>query len=1187
MNHRMTAAAYRSSEGSKMAERSPHASENMTPELKGKVLVFIVFLSALLVAGSVIWKIEESRAHHIQDRITAIAYEQSLLLHKNIDHLLALTYPIAAIIRSNGTVNEFDRLGEQLLTVSPYIKEIALAPDGVIAQIHPLQGNEKALGLDLLQDPKQQREAHQAKDTERMILAGPLQLVQGGTGLVGRLPVYRGTQKRFWGFVLIVLRFPDILQTTHLDQLPKEGFHYTLTRPRTDGPGEQCIASKGATTLNDPVVQTIEFPNTTWTLRVAPLHGWHDHQMLAIELLLGLLISFLLAHIAKQYVELWNYRHYLERLVETRTREITATNNMFHTLLDTIPDLIWLKDRDGTYRFCNPTFERFFGANEEEITGKTDYDFVDKELADFFREKDQQAMEAGAPSMNEEWVTFADNGHRALLETIKTPMYDEEGTLSGILGIARDITRRHTDEMQITQLSKMYATLSQCNQAIIHTTTPQELFEKICEYSVVLGGMSMAWIGLLDPHDNTVKPAAVYGLGKEYLEGINISTTGNDPSGRGPTGTAIREERPYWCQDFLSDPATAPWHRRAEAVGWRASAALPLYQNRSVIGAFMLYATTKDAFTPMMQALIKEMTLEVSFALDNFDRDAKRRASEAELLRTEQLLEEMSAMAHVGAWEFDPESGEGNWTEEVARIYDMDPDETTGREIGISVFSGEWRTKIETAIDDALRHGIPYDLELQMHTSKGNVKWVRTIGVPVTEDGRVVRLRGAIQEITAQKQAEEQAEWLSNFDPLTKLANRTLLNDRAAYTLRMAAKADTPVALMLLDLDHFKNINDALGHSVGDSLLVKVAERIRAVLREEDTLARQGGDEFLILLPQTNAKGAAHLAEKLIKTISRSYRIHEHDLTVTPSIGIALHPIDGSDLHALTRSADAAMYRAKHDGRNCYRFFTPEIQMRSARTIELENALRSALQRNELKLCYQPQLEIENQRVIGVEALLRWEHPSLGMVPPSEFIPIAEESGQIVAIGEWVLRCALTQLKTWIDGGMEPLLMAVNLSAIQFHDPRLIPTVLNLVDTLQLPASCLELELTERIAMENPQQAVEIMNKLHDHGIRMSIDDFGTGFSSLNYLKRFRVSKLKIDQSFIRDIAENPEDKTIVDTIINMAHNLRIRSIAEGVETAEQLKLLQSSGCDEVQGYYFSKPLRPEEFEAFQRRNRT
>ncbi|MCJ7766044.1 MAG: bifunctional diguanylate cyclase/phosphodiesterase, partial [Thiovulaceae bacterium] len=396
-----------------------------------------------------------------------------------------------------------------------------------------------------------------------------------------------------------------------------------------------------------------------------------------------------------------------------------------------------------------------------------------------------------------------------------------------------------------------------------------------------------------------------------------------------------------------------------------------------------------------------------------------------------------------------------------------------------------------------------------------------------------------------------------------------------------AHRVKEPIALLILDLDHFKNINDSLGHDIGDKLLVKVASRIQSVVREGDTLSRQGGDEFVIALVRTDSDGAAHVAEKLIEVISQPYRILHHELTVTPSIGIALYPIDGNDFITLSQSADAAMYRAKDDGRNCYRFFTSEIQARSARNLELENALRHALERNELELYYQPQISMEARRLIGAEALLRWNHPTLGAVSPAEFIPIAEGNGQILVIGEWVLRAALMQLKLWIEEGMEPFVMAVNLSSIQFRHPKLVALVLGVLEELQLPAEYLELELTEGIAMENPLHAIELMNELHDHGIRMSIDDFGTGYSSLNYLKQFRVYKLKIDLSFIRDISENPEDRAIVNAIISMANSLNMQTIAEGVETAEQLALLQDSGCDEVQGYYFSRPLPSVEFEKF------
>ncbi|MDD2950493.1 MAG: EAL domain-containing protein, partial [Sulfuricurvum sp.] len=447
--------------------------------------------------------------------------------------------------------------------------------------------------------------------------------------------------------------------------------------------------------------------------------------------------------------------------------------------------------------------------------------------------------------------------------------------------------------------------------------------------------------------------------------------------------------------------------------------------------------------------------------------------------------------------------------------------------------------------------------------------------------GKITQIQGSVQDITVQKLAEEKVQWLAHYDSLTELPNRALLNDRVKYAISIAHRAKESVALLFLDLDHFKNINDSLGHSIGDDLLVQVSKRMQSIVRDEDTLSRQGGDEFVILLPGTDADGAAHVAEKIIDVISQPYHIQHHELTITPSIGISLYPIDGDNTEALFQSADAAMYRAKHDGRNCYRFVTPEIQARSARNLELENALRHAIKRDELEVYYQPQILIETGEIIGAEALLRWNHPIHGMISPVEFIPIAEESGQIVMIGEWVLRRALGQLKAWISEGIEPFLMAVNLSAIQFRHPQLVSLILSILDELQLPAHYLELELTEGIAMENPLHAIELMNELDSYGIRMSIDDFGTGFSSLNYLKKFRVYKLKIDQSFIRDITENSEDKSIVQTIINMAHSLNMITIAEGVETAEQLALLSENGCKEVQGYYFSKPLPAQEFKEY------
>lgn len=452
-------------------------------------------------------------------------------------------------------------------------------------------------------------------------------------------------------------------------------------------------------------------------------------------------------------------------------------------------------------------------------------------------------------------------------------------------------------------------------------------------------------------------------------------------------------------------------------------------------------------------------------------------------------------------------------------------------------------------------------------------------------DGRITHYLEIKQDITEKKNAEDRIERLVHFDQLTGLPNRSLLSDRFKYTRSLAKRSGGTLAVMFIDLDHFKNINDTLGYSIGNQLLIEVAKRIEAILREEDTVSRQGGDEFMLLLHDTDADGAANVATKLIEAVSRSCQVEQHELIITPSIGIAIYPHDGKDFETLSKNADAAMFRVKQGGRNNFLFYTPEMQAHSARTLQLANALRHALERNELQLHYQPQLSIQDGHIIGAEALLRWRHPELGMISPAEFIPIAEDSGQIIPIGEWVLRTASKQLKNWLDSGLPPMVMAVNLSSVQFRQPNIVDLVTNIIDEVKLPHEYLELELTESVAMSNPLAAIEVMDKLHEQGIRMSIDDFGTGYSSLSYLKKFKVYKLKIDQSFVSDITDDPEDKAIVSAIINMANSLGIQTIAEGVETAEQLAFLRLQGCDEVQGYYFSKPLPAEQFEAFVKNN--
>jgi len=473
--------------------------------------------------------------------------------------------------------------------------------------------------------------------------------------------------------------------------------------------------------------------------------------------------------------------------------------------------------------------------------------------------------------------------------------------------------------------------------------------------------------------------------------------------------------------------------------------------------------------------------------------------------------------------------------------------------------------------------------ELRMVKQDGTQFWAN-LQVTLSQDAKgSSELRVVLSDSSDRKQAEERIQYMAHFDALTGLPNRANLYDRAHYALSLAQRGQVRLALMFLDLDNFKDINDTLGHSVGDALLVELARRLRLVMREEDTVSRLGGDEFILLLPGVDALGAAHVAQKVLEVISDPCRVEQYDLNVTGSIGIALYPTDGADMESLFKCADAAMYRAKQEGRNGYRFFTAEMQARSARHLQLANALRKALERGQLQVHYQPQICLQDGHLVGAEALLRWTHPELGPVSPAEFIPVAEDSGLILSIGEWVLRQAVRQAKEWVEKGLAPLVMAVNLSAVQFRHPDLPMLVTRILEDEGLPPEYLELELTEGVAMHNPQGAIAVMNNLHERGVRMSIDDFGTGYSSLSLLKKFKVYKLKIDQSFVRDISTDQDDRSIVSAIIHMAKSLGLKTIAEGVETAGQQAFLREQGCDEMQGYFYSKPLPADQFEAIVR----
>ena len=890
-----------------------------------------------------------------------------------------------------------------------------------------------------------------------------------------------------------------------------------------------------------------------------------------MDLIYGLLITLI------SIIFLFGFNLLLRRTVKQRTAELLAAKKQLEATLNAVPDLLLELDANGRCLNFHSPRSSSLNIPLDMMIGRTVKDIWPSDAVNAIMAAIHEAQNEGH-SHGKVFQLVLDAGTYWFELSVSPKLASVQATPSFIM-ILHDITEHKAMQLKVERLSNFYAALSQCNQAIVRCDNEDELFSIICNDAVTFGGMSMAWIGLLGDDRQKIKPVASFGTGIEYLDSIEISLNINEPSSFGPVATAIREGCPVWCQDFQHDEMTQLWHERAVVYGWQASASLPIYCKGIPVGIFMLYADITDAFDEVAQNLLREMAMDISYALDNFSKEAERIQIETQQHQLASVVEQSAN----GILITDVDANIEYVNQAFVDISGYSLDDIKGKNPRL-LESGKTAPSIDEQMWARIMDGKPWRGEL-INCRKDGTEYTISIFITPLFDaqGNITNYLSVNENITAKIEAEARIQHLVCFDQLTGLPNRIRLKDRFNYSISLAQRAEQNLTVMSFDLDHFKNINDSLGHNAGDQLLIELTRRFKTVLREEDTLSRMSGDEFILLLPDTDEQSASMVAEKLLNLIAQPYDLNGNEVVSTISIGIALYPHDGQDVETLSKNADTAMYRVKKSGRNSFCFFTQEMQVHSMRVLQITNALRHALVRDELQLYYQPQIAMQDGRIIGAEALLRWQHPEFGMISPAEFIPIAESSGLILTIGEWVLRTAVQQLKSWLDSGLPPMIIAVNISSVQFRHPNLPKLVTQILDEAQLLPEYLELELTESVAMDDPKSAISIMDNLHGRGVRMSIDDFGTGYSSLNYLKKFKVYKLKIDQSFVRDISSNADDKAIVTTIINMASSLGMQTIAEGVETSSQLAFLRLQGCDEIQGYYFSRPLPKEDFEAYVR----
>jgi len=854
---------------------------------------------------------------------------------------------------------------------------------------------------------------------------------------------------------------------------------------------------------------------------------------------------------------------------EQATNALRTREAQLRAFAEVLPDLAFRMDAQGRYLDIYGSNIPLLGRPAETLIGLSLQGFFPADMAARFMGVLNQALQ----TRQTQSLTFSVpiNRERRHFDSRCAPVGDTDE----VVWMIWDITSRRQTEHRLRRKTRMYDFLSHVNHAIVRSQDDQTLLDKVCEVAIDHGQFRKAWVALFDkpgsPHLHCVAHAGDAAPAPRELSFELLAQELADAT----LDTALRNGRTFRTRDLSQSAMRPAWADEAIVAGLPGCVILPLHRGQLLVGHLILLGKRVDDEDADELSLFEDLSSDLSFALNNLHRESLRDEAEQRIRLHAAALEStqdgmMVFNRHRVLVSINPAftvlTGY-NEDEVVGRspefLLPERPDETLADMRGEMINSGYWQGEVWFRRKTG-----------ELFMTKLSVSAVKSV------EGRPTHFVGMFTDITQLKQTEERLAKMAHFDTLTELPNRLMIHQRLAHAVNLAQRHHTLVGVVFIDLDNFKTVNDGLGHAAGDSLLRQVAQRLRQRVRQEDTLGRLGGDEFILVLEHLrHPQQAAHVSTAILETLNQPFTLDGgQQVYVRASIGISLFPADGQDASELVRNADAAMYESKRRGRNSFSFYTEAFTSDATTRLQLETRLRRAVEHGEFVLHYQPMIRLSDRKVTAVEALVRLKAPSgtdacLPSVSPNQFIPVMEETGMIVALSEWVLQEACRQGKAWLDAGLDFGRVAVNLSPSEIRRGGVVERLSRILNRTGLPPERLEIEITESGLMESGMGAEQFLQMLHGLGVFLSIDDFGTGYSSLAYLKRFPVHQLKIDRSFVQDLPGNDSDGQLVSTMISMAHGLRMNVVAEGVEMPDQEAFLAAQGCDVVQGYLYSRPV--------------